>query len=43
MTRKQILLTGGLSLLLATINYFIEREPNLKYIVKMDVHVGVDK
>ena len=41
MTYKQILLTGGLSLLLATITYFLTPEyPRLH--VKMNVHVGED-
>ena len=43
MTYKQILLTGGLSLLLiTTITYLTTRVPKVTY-VKMDIHVGEDK
>ena len=42
MTYKQILLTGGLSLLLATITYFLTPVPKVVS-VKMNVHVGEDK
>lgn len=41
MTYKQILLTGGLSLLLATITYTLTRVPKVTH-VKMNVYVGED-
>ena len=41
MTYKQILLTGGLSLLLATITYILTRVPKVTH-VKMSVYVGED-